>query len=198
MAAEIVVSALRQAWQVLTGLQIPSALMGGMALAYWGHVRSTQDVDLLIALTDMRPQKLLSSLATAGYRSKGASPFVRVGDLEFVQLVYQPPGALMDVQLDLLLADSPFHRQAIKRRIPLSESDLGFAVDVVSCEDLILLKLVSGRILDHADAAELLKVNHAKLDMGYLTPWVTQLGLQEPFRGAWKEGVPATQPPMEP
>jgi len=54
MPAEAVVATLRQAWTLLTDLHMPAALMGGLALANWGRIRSTQDVDLLIALTEVR------------------------------------------------------------------------------------------------------------------------------------------------
>lgn len=196
MAAEAVVATLRQAWSILTNLKIPSALIGGLALANWGRVRSTQDVDLLIALDAIRPQALLAQLAAAGYRSKGARPLIRLEDAEFIQLLHEPREAFMDVQIDLLLADSPFHRQAIERRVPLPVTALGFELDVVSCEDLILLKLLAWRMLDRADASELLKINQATLDIPYLAGWVRQLNLQQRFSDAWNDAFPGVATPI--
>lgn len=196
MPAEAVVATLRQAWDILAEMRVPAALMGGLALAHWGHVRSTQVVDLLIALTDLRPPALLARLAAAGYRSKGRAPLIRLEDAEFIQLLYEPPQAFLDVQIDLLLADSPFHRQAIARRVAVPASALGFEFQVVSCEDLIVLKLIASRILDRVDVAELLKANRDSLDLGYLADWVRKLKLERLFDEAWNDGFPNSESPL--
>jgi len=195
MPAEAVVATLRQAWYVLGELHIPSALMGGLALTHWGYIRATQDVDLLIALTGLRPSELLARLAAAGYRSKRRNPLIRLEDAEFIQLFHVPHGEVIEVQIDLLLAESPFHRQAIERRVKLPNSVLGFQVDVVSCEDLIVLKLIAGRILDRVDASELMKANRDGLDLAYLTSWIHRLRLHRPFSQAWDDAFPGTTPP---
>lgn len=191
-----VVATLRTAWDILADLRVPAALMGGLALAHWGHVRSTQDVDLLIALTGVRPHTLLARLAAAGYRSKGRAPLIRLENTEFIQLLYEPPQQCYDVQIDLLLADSPFHRDAIARRVALPTSALGFEFDVVSCEDLIVLKLIAGRILDRDDVAELLKANRDAIELGYLTGWVHKLGYERGFRDAWNDAFPGDTSPI--
>lgn len=195
MPADEVVATLRQAWDILTELRVPAALMGGMALAHWGHIRSTQDVDLLIALSGARPQTLLSRLAAAGYRSKGRKPVIRLDDASFIQLFYEPPGSILEIQIDLLLAESEFHRQAIERRVKLPHSALGFQLDVVSCEDLIILKLIADRIIDRLDAGELLKANHDSLDFTHLSMWIRRLHLQKQFDQAWVSVFPSEKPP---
>lgn len=196
MPTEAVVATLRQAWDILADLRVPAALMGGLALAHWGRIRSTQDVDLLIALTDVRPHALLARLSAAGYRSKGRAPLIRLEGAEFMQLLYQPPDECYDVQIDLLLADSPFHRVAIERRVALPSSALGFPIDVVSCEDLILLKLIAGRILDRVDVIELLKENRDALQLDYLKSWLPALCAARGFAEAWSEAFPGEPAPL--
>jgi hypothetical protein len=196
MPAEAVEATLRRAWEILAELDVPAALMGGLALANWGRIRSTQDVDLLVALTDVRSPKLLASLSGAGFRAKRRDPLIRLEDAEFIQLFYEPPETFLEIQIDLLLADKPFHRQAVERRIPLPTSALGFAVDVVSCEDLIVLKLIAWRILDRVDAAELMKLNRDTLDLAYISNWILALELEQPFREAWGDAFPGIQPPF--
>jgi hypothetical protein len=180
MATEAVVATLRQTWDILRDLHVPAALMGGLAMAHWGHIRSTQDVDLLVALTDMRPHALLSRLAAEGYRSKGRAPL----------------DECYDVQIDLLLADSPFDRSAIERRMALPVSALGFAIDVVSCEDLILLKLIAGRILDRVDVIELLRQNRDSLNLNMLQSWLSPLHARRGFVEAWSEAFPGEPSPI--
>jgi hypothetical protein len=194
MPAEEVVATLRQAWDILYDLHVPAALMGGLALAHWGHIRSTQDVDLLIALSDARPQTLLARLSAAGFRSKRRDPLVRLDDAAFIQLFYEPPGAVLEIQIDLLLAESEFHRQAVDRRVTLPDSALGFQVDVVSCEDLIILKLIAGRIIDRLDAGELLKANRDLLDLTYLRAWAARLRLERVLAEVWADVFPDNKP----
>lgn len=196
MPADEVVATVRQAWSVLNELTVPAALMGGLALTHWGHIRSTQDVDLLIALSGVRTQSLLARLASVGFRSKRGNPLIRLEDPEFIQLWYEPPGAVLEIQIDLLLADTPFHRQAVERRVALPESALGFELDVVSCEDLMVLKLLAWRILDRVDVAELLKANRATLDYGYLGGWVRDRKLEQRFAEAWNDAFPGEKEPL--
>lgn len=46
MHPEAVLLALRRAWLAIEPLGLPVAVMGGLALAVWQHVRATRDVDL--------------------------------------------------------------------------------------------------------------------------------------------------------
>ncbi|HEX7446675.1 MAG TPA: hypothetical protein VF306_03970 [Pirellulales bacterium] len=48
MVADVLLTALRQAWRTLDASGARLALMGGLALASWKHVRATRDVDLLV------------------------------------------------------------------------------------------------------------------------------------------------------
>jgi hypothetical protein len=66
----------------------------------------------------------------------------------------------------------------------------------VSCEDLIVLKLIAGRILDRVDAAELLKANRESLDLGYLAGWAQKLHAEEALALAWSDVFPGEAPPV--
>ncbi len=102
---------------------------------------------------------------------------------------------MLEVQLDLLLATTPFHEEALTRRVALPEAELGFEAFVVSCEDLIVFKLIAGRILDRVDVSELLKANRDTLDVPYLADWVRKLHLRRAFADAWDDAFPGTTPP---
>ncbi|MEX2176305.1 MAG: nucleotidyl transferase AbiEii/AbiGii toxin family protein [Pirellulaceae bacterium] len=196
MPPEAVLSALRRAWTALESLHVPIALVGGLAMGAWKRPRFTKDVDLLIAIGEPRSREALQLLTAAGFRCDRPKPVVRVAENRFIQLHYDPPGAMLDVQLDLLLATTSFHEQALARRKTLPESELGFEVAVVSCEDLIILKLIAGRILDRVDVGELLKANRDSLDQSYLTGWVQKLQLERPFGEAWGDVFPQEAPPF--
>src|SRR5436305_1018400 len=137
MPAEAVVEALQRVWSILDELQVPAAVMGGLSLAAWNRVRSTHDVDILIGLTGIRPQALLSRLYAEGFRAKGRQAIIRLEDAEFIQLIYDPRGAVHPIQVDLLLADTEFQKEALARRIAMNEKEFGRPMAVLDCEDLI-------------------------------------------------------------
>jgi hypothetical protein len=116
------------------------AVVGGLSLSAWEHSRSTKDVDILLALEDVSSHSLLARLGAAGFRAKRSDPWVRLKDAEFLQLLYEPPGSFLEVQVDLLMADSLFQKQALQRRVVLPLVELGFDVAVLACEDLVLIE----------------------------------------------------------
>ncbi len=190
MPAEVVLRALKQAWTVLESLDLPCAVMGGVALAAWKHVRATRDVDLLVGVGSLNSDMLPQKLAEAGIRPKREPAFVNLGRLRLLQLLYQPPGAFLDIQIDLLLAECSYHLQALDRRVPIRLPELDLEVFVLACEDLILHKLLAGRILDRVDVVALLQNNRGGLDMEYLARWVKQLGLSALFVELWQDAFP--------
>jgi len=196
MPPKAVLETLQLAWNALQVLNVPMALVGGLAMTAWKRSRFTKDVDLLLAIPEPEANAAIKQLVAQGFRSKRPEGMVRLPDgARFVQLIYDPPHATLAIQVDLILATSEFHRQAIARRVTLPAEELGFAIDVVSCEDLIILKLIAGRILDRVDAGELLKANRDALNFGYLTGWVRQLNLEKAFAEAWNDVYPGSEPP---
>jgi hypothetical protein len=190
MPAEVVLRALRHAWECLRPLDIPVAIAGGMALSAWKYIRATRDIDLLLAVEEDRSQELLDVLGASAIRPKRGLPAVKLGQLDVIQLLYEPPEALMDVQIDLLLARSPYHVQALQRRIVARLPDLDVEIAVLTCEDLILHKLLAGRIIDRADAAALLRINRRSLDLDYLAAWTVRLSLARELAEVWREALP--------
>src|SRR5262245_571059 len=95
------------------------AVMGGIAVSFWKSVRATRDVELLIAVPETGLDPVLEALADAGFRAKWEPPVPKLGPLRIVQLLFEPPGASLEVQVDLLLADSDYHRTALRRRVPV-------------------------------------------------------------------------------
>jgi nucleotidyltransferase AbiEii toxin of type IV toxin-antitoxin system len=195
MPAEVVLATLRHVWRTLRRLDISCALLGGLALAIWKHPRFTKDVDLLVALGNTNPDDLLRNLIDAGFRAKRAEPLVKIDETEFLQLSYEPEDSFVEVQVDLLLVRTRYQQEAIGRRIPVDSAELGFEIDVLACEDLIVHKLLAGRMIDLADSHALLRENRSSLDVEYLVRWIDKLGLRAEFEKAWEEAFPGEQAP---
>jgi hypothetical protein len=196
MAAEVVMRALKHVWLTLQPLNLPMAVMGGLALAAWQHIRATQDVDLLLGIQEQDVAGFLERLAVAKIYPKHEPAILSVGQLRIVQLLYEAPGTYLDIQIDLLIAQSEYHQAAIARRIATPLPGLESGVFVVSCEDLILLKLLGGRLIDRADAAALLRLNRPTLDLAYLMRWVGELQLDTEFGEIWKDALPGETCPV--
>jgi hypothetical protein len=188
--------ALEQALKALRPLHVPAVLLGGLAMGAWKRPRFTKDVDLLIAIGEPRSKEAVNLLTAAGFRCERPTHVIRVAENRFVQLHYDPAGSMLAVRLDLLFATTPFHEQALTRRVALPESEVGFEVSVVSCEDLIVFKLIAGRVLDRVDVSELLKANRDTLNMNYLTEWVRKLKLKRVYFETWRDAFPGERAPF--
>ena len=54
MPSEGVVATLRAGWDALGRVDVPKAVIGGLALPAWKHARSTRDADVLVAIDERR------------------------------------------------------------------------------------------------------------------------------------------------
>ena len=80
------------------------------------------------------------------------------------------------VRLDLLLADTPYDVEAIRRGRYVEVSP-GVTLRLCTPEDLILYKLISTRPRDHEDAASVVRRQGEALDDRYLLDWLHQFEL---------------------
>lgn len=198
MAANVVRAVVNHVWTALEPLGHPCALMGGIALAVWKYPRATRDVDLLIGVESSDVQPVIDQLVASGCRPKKTPPLVQVGAHHFAHFLYTPPGEVYDVQFDLLLAESELEKSAIARRVQRSVPGIDRPIEVLACEDLILVKLVAGRMIDRADAAMLLRENRDEIDLAYLRDWSSRLDLTAEMGDIWREAFPGEDPPSVP
>lgn len=190
MPASAVIATLGHIWSVLSRLQIASAVMGGIAVAYWGRFRATRDVDLLIGVPLASLAPVLDSLASEGIRTRHQPPITTVGTLRLVQLLFEPRNTFVDVQIDLLLAESEYQQTALSRRVLMDLPEIPGPIFTLTCEDLILHKLMAGRILDRSDVAALLRHNRARLERVYMLHWADQMSVTRDLATIWQEAFP--------
>jgi hypothetical protein len=187
MASEAVLSTLRRGWQALEPLHVPMAVVGGLALAAWKHARYTRDADLLIAAEESALGAVLNALGAAGFYARHSPPVLVIDEQKIVQFGFLPPDGKASFQLDLLVANDGHQQAALARVVAWNIPGLDHPVLVLRPDDLILLKLTAGRIIDRADAAMLLRENRGEIDMQYLTAWVGRLSLDAGFGDIWRE-----------
>jgi hypothetical protein len=190
VATEAALATLEKLWTVLEPLGHPLAVMGGISLAAWGHLRATRDLDLLIAVDAEALNDVLRALGQRGFHPKRLPPIIVVGDHKFVQFLYTPPEEFFELQFDLLLAETELQKSAIARRVRGEVPGIKAPVFVLSCEDLILFKVQADRMIDRADAAMLLRENRDEIDFAYLRQWIEALKLDAEYAEIWREAFP--------
>ncbi len=174
MTSDSVFTTLAHVWQALERARIEGALMGGLAVSAWGYFRATRDVDLLIAVADWSEAE--RRLVAAGFQMSRVRAPKRLDKLHVVKTECRLPDVRWELEVDFLLAETPYHRQAIARSVLFTFPNMTTTIRVLTCEDVILHKLDAGRLLDLADGVELLRTNRTTIDNAYLDQCADELG----------------------
>lgn len=179
MAPIVLLDSLERVWRVLEKVPCEKAIAGGLALSYWGYPRSTRDIDIAVFLADDSAFKALErQLSDSGLTQRGERFARDLGFLRVSQWIFHVHEAFLDIHVDLLLGDSEFFRNAMSRSIECELAGTAVStIRVLSCEDLILFKAASGRLIDLADIRELKERNMTTLDQAYLVNWSEKLGI---------------------
>jgi hypothetical protein len=136
--------ALREAVDVLQRLEVPYAIMGGLAVRIWSLPRATRDVDVTITANADDVARVIAEFEELGYTTpeayqRGCTD--QVAQMPLIRFRWYAGGG--DLDIDVFIADTPFQRSYMARRTQAHGQ--GFDMWVVSAEDLILLKLVASR-----------------------------------------------------
>jgi hypothetical protein len=159
--------AVRDITGTLESLRIAYAVVGGIANAVWGEPRATIDVDVTVAVDEDDLPTTIPAIAR-NFRVPVPDP------VAFVQQTRVLPLDTADgVRIDVIFALLPFELDAIRRARDVTIADR--TVHVVTPEDLILMKIISERPRDVADAEAIVRRRIGDLDMAYLEPRIREL-----------------------
>lgn len=161
---------------VFERLNIPYALIGGLAVGVHGIPRPTHDLDFTIAVDRSRLSEFFQAVIELGYdvpQEFTAGWVDQVAGMPMVKARQWVEGKTIDV--DVFLAESRFQKSLIQRRIQTEVE--GIPAWIASAEDLILLKLVAGRSRDLGDVQDILQVQ-GPLDQAYLQHWAAELDVR--------------------
>ncbi len=159
-------SHLEQIFGALQGAEVRYLVVGGMAVIAHGYVRTTKDIDLVIALEPDNLRRALSALTEIGYRPKipvSAADFadpakreawVRDKGMVVFQLIsdrfrFEP--------LDIFVTE-PFDFSAEYEKAVWKQVNQDVAVPIVGVKQLLDMKRAAARPQDLADIAELLSL----------------------------------------
>lgn len=169
--------------ELLDRHQIPYAVAGGMAVAVWGEPRATFDVDVAIAAEVADEESLFAAIRSEGAFLMEPQTLPMPPEMKIVRAhLLDKTGVAPEIILvDFLLLPSDFATSLQKRRVQMTLS--GRPRWVCSCEDLIVLKLLSGRPKDIEDVRGMLRIQQAAVDREYVRQWARRLDCEELWRG---------------
>ncbi len=148
-------------------------LIGGFALAAYGQIRATQDVDLAIAANYEKSVELQGQLQKLDYQLAAQphpnAPFFFVTDLKEmleVEMWTKPDGIVFD-------------KETLRRRVKIRPFGDNFEMYAIGPEDFIVNKLARGDrgVQDEQDAVSVLALQRGKLDYSYLRKRAKQAGV---------------------
>jgi len=167
------VRSLREVCSFLDKAAIEYMLVGGMAVGIWAEPRATVDIDFLVSVRLADFDNLKRHLTESGrFVFIHEKPMV-FGRISFLRATLKSNA---DISIDFIFSDDFFKVEALKRKEVAQLSD--FAINIATPEDLIILKLLSGREQDRLDAMKILEIQKGKLDMDYLQTWLEKLDLK--------------------
>ncbi len=148
--------------------KISYAFIGGVAVSYYIIPRATYDIDALILIKDMSElDAALKKLKKSGFKVHGRG-MNKISGFRFICLERE------NLYIDIFLAEGEYLLSAVKRRRKVKIGKK--YVYLISREDLIILKLISGRRRDLDDVRGLLE--HRRLNYKYLNEWSGRMGVK--------------------
>jgi predicted nucleotidyltransferase len=132
--------------------EVEYVLVGGFAVNYYGYVRTTQDIDLLVLPAPENARRLMTALTDFGFGSAGIPKDLFECEGGAVHLGTEPN------RIDLLTSLKGVRNQAVFEAAKQIELD-GVPVRIISLQHLLEAKRTSDRARDLADVEELLKIN---------------------------------------
>jgi predicted nucleotidyltransferase len=167
------IQSLKELCLFLDNIRMDYVLIGGLAVGIWSEPRATVDIDFLISLKASDFDFLIGKL-------KESNRFIFVhdkpmifGKISFLRATLK---SNPDISVDFLFADDEFKTEALKRKETVQIDE--FSVNIASPEDLIILKLLSGRGQDTLDAEKILEIQKEHLDWAYLQKWSERVGIK--------------------
>jgi hypothetical protein len=175
---------LKQLTDALDDMKINYAIGGSIASSVYGKVRFTQDADITVASFANKAERLYTVLKENFYINKDAM-CQAISNRSSFNVIHLTSAFKIDI---FVQKDDDFHRQLFLRRkkVKLDES-IEHLFDIVSAEDIILLKLQwyqsAGCISERqwSDILGVLDVQAQLLDMKYLRSCSEKLGLSGIF-----------------
>ena len=145
---------------------IPHAFGGAQALAYYGSVRATHDIDVNVFLPASEAERVLDTLTSLG---------ARVDDRVRAQIARDEQTRVRWARtpIDLFFAYDALHESSLARRRRVDF--FGDPIHILSGEDLILYKATFDREKDWNDIAGMIFAAPGRFDFDYVREFLGRI-----------------------
>jgi len=170
---------LRRVVQALDGAGIQYMLTGSVVSSLQGEPRSTHDIDIVVAIGRNSVDGLIREFPAPNYYLSREGILDAIDRQGMFNLIDLNTGDKVDFWI---LTGQPFDRSRFARKY--IEEVLGSRIIVSSPEDTILAKLnwaklSGGSEKQFTDALRVFEVQFGRLDLGYLSRWAKELGIEQ-------------------
>ncbi len=160
---------------------IPHAFGGAQALAYYGPIRATHDIDLNVFVPAREGSRVLEALGVLGAEVSNPGLLVLIERDEQVRVFWD------GTPIDLFFEYDALHRSSMKRR--RSVDFYGDRIHILSAEDLMVYKATFNRSKDWNDIAAMIFSSPEPLDFNYVREWLERIDDAERLRLGRLEGL---------
>jgi hypothetical protein len=143
-------------------------LTGGLAVTVWGRARSTLDIDIVLDINKDDIKKLVSAFQKENFYIDEEAVKMALDKKFSFNAIDRETNTTIDCYL---IGNNEYEAARFQRKIV--RNIVGMKVNVISPEDLILIKLLwhkdSGSTRHLEDAESILKIT--KVDLKYIKKW---------------------------
>ena len=146
---------------------IPHAFGGAQALAYYGSVRATHDIDVNVFVSADQAESVLGVLGSLGARVAGETPRTQIARDGQTRIRWEA------TPIDLFFSYDPLHESSLERRRTVDFG--GDTIHILSGEDLVLYKATFDRAKDWADIAGMVFASPERFDFDYVRRFLERI-----------------------
>ncbi len=165
----------------LESANIPYMITGGSAIGFWGHIRTTMDIDILIQISGEQIDYFLESIRDEAYVDIEEAKRAVLGKGMFNVILNK---TCFKIDIITLNEKDAYEIQKFKNKVKIDFQNK--EIFVISPEDLIISKLLwsksaGGSERQLKDCESIYRLNCESLDFDYITRWVEALNIGEEF-----------------
>lgn len=161
--------------------KIPYMITGGSAVGFWGHIRTTMDIDIVVQIYAQQIEPFLKSVENEAYVDREEAKRA-IHDRDMFNIICNETSFKVDI-IPLNEKDD-YEVEKFKHRIKINFQNK--EIFVTGPEDLIISKLAWSKLAGGSerqltDCESIYRLNREKLNLDYIKKWVEILKIEDEF-----------------